>query len=271
MLYRCLEKYSATTKIRWTIDLDKKEISRIGFTDNDGIIDCTTDLTLDKITIPAIFRGSDGKPINIKSIGSSVFAHSFQKIKIRTLEVGQGIECLKKNAFEGKAVNIEEIIIPNSIKTISRLCFSHSSISTITLPNSITNIYPYAFAYTEKLKKIKIPNSCKKIGECAFALSNIEEVIIKDNVKDIGRAAFYGCKNLKEFTWPEKCKVIQDNCFNGCDNLCSVKFNAPIVEIQTSAFDGTKITELDFSHLVTAPIINDDVNLIVKKPFYTMG
>ena len=75
-----------------------------------------------------------------------------------------------------------------------------SSLTSITIPNSVTSIRMYAFAYCSSLTSITIPN----------------------NVPTIWFSTFYNCSSLTSVTIGNGVEVIAEGSFEGCDNLKSV-------------------------------------------------
>ena len=65
----------------------------------------------------------------------------------------------------------------------------------IEIPNGVTSIGEYAFAYCSGLTSITIPDSVTSIGEYAFAYcSGLTSVTIPDSVTSIGNRAFCDCR-----------------------------------------------------------------------------
>ena len=66
------------------------------------------------------------------------------------------------------------------------------------IPNSVTSIGDWAFAYCSGLTSVTIPNSVTSIGYYAFGYcSGLTSVTIGDSVTSIGYYAFYYCSSLK--------------------------------------------------------------------------
>ena len=74
--------------------------------------------------------------------------------------------------------SLTSITIPNSVTSIGYYAFRNcSGLQSITIPNSVTIILDYAFSGCSSLTSITIPNSVTRIGSCAFDLcENIENV-----------------------------------------------------------------------------------------------
>ena len=96
--------------------------------------------------------------------------------------------------------SLTSITIPNSVTSIGNNAFNLcTSLTSITIPNSVTLIGGSAFSCCESLTSITIPNSVTSIGEYAFwGCDALESVLIPNSLTDIGRVAF-----------PEHTKVIR--------------------------------------------------------------
>ena len=97
-----------------------------------------------------------------------------------------------------------EVVIPSSITVegqeypvaiIGKSAFSDcSSLTSITIPNSVTSIGDGAFYKCSGLTSVTIPNSVTSIGNSAFyGCSGLTSVTIPNSVTSIGDGAFYFC------------------------------------------------------------------------------
>lgn len=90
-----------------------------------------------------------------------------------------------------------------TVTGIGRLCFLGRKITAVTLPETLKNIAPMAFAYTE-LTKIHIPDLVEVVGESAFEnCSKALGLYIGKSVREVGKNAFLECWYLKEITLGE--------------------------------------------------------------------
>ena len=72
------------------------------------------------------------------------------------------------------------------------------SLTSITIPNSVTSIGERAFQYCSNLTSINLPNSVTSIGDYAFANCSLASIIIPNSVKSIGDFAFSECSGLQD-------------------------------------------------------------------------
>ena len=85
------------------------------------------------------------------------------------------------------------------IKSLGPKAFdSCSSLTSISLPNSLTTIEPYAFHSCENLTTISLPNSLTTIGSYAFEhCDSLTSVSLPNRLTSIEEFAFSGCSNLE--------------------------------------------------------------------------
>ena len=112
-----------------------------------------------------------------------------------------------------------------------------SSLTSVTIPNSVTRIGSSAFSDCSSLKSVTIPNSVTSIGECAFSgCKSLTSVTIPNSVTSIGYAAFDGCESLTFVTILNGVTSIGDRAFYGCESLTSVTIPNSVTSIGRGAF-----------------------------------
>ena len=102
------------------------------------------------------------------------------------------------SAFYACIPSLTSITIPNSVTSIGHMAFDGcSSLANITIPNSVTSIGTQAFKGCTSLTSIIIPDSVTSIGENAFSkCHNLTSITISNNITSAGKAIFYKCYNL---------------------------------------------------------------------------
>jgi hypothetical protein len=101
----------------------------------------------------------------------------------------------------GGAVSIPGAIDGLPVTRIGDRAFSASSLTVVTIPNSVSSIGNEAFSSCATLSIVTIPNSVSKIGNEAFAgCTNLTSITIPDSVVTIGDRAFLGCRTLQTIT-----------------------------------------------------------------------
>ncbi|MDY4584799.1 MAG: leucine-rich repeat protein, partial [Candidatus Onthomorpha sp.] len=86
-----------------------------------------------------------------------------------------------------------------------------------------------AFAYCSSLTSVTIPNSVTEIDDYAFYdCSSLTSVTIPNSVTEIDDYAFYDCSSLSSITIGNSVTSIGNSAFSGCNNLTSIVSNAVI-------------------------------------------
>jgi hypothetical protein len=128
-----------------------------------------------------------------------------------------------------------------------------SSLTSVTIPNSIITINSTAFGSCTSLTNITIPNSVTTIGDSAFfSCTSLTSVTIPNNVTTIGNGAFTNCSGLTSITIPNSVTTIGSGAFSGCTNLTSVTIGNNVTSINGGAFAGCAgLTSITIPNSVT--------------------
>ena len=158
---------------------------------------------------------------------------------------------INERAFYGCS-SLTSVTIPNSVTSIGSSAFSEcSSLTSVTIPNSITSIGSFVFSGCSSLTSITIPNSVTSIGYSAFyGCSSLTSVVIPNSVTSIGGSAFYGCSGLNSVTIPVSVTSVGGSAFSGCSGLTSVAWNAKNCSDFSSAPFTSAVTSFTFGNEV---------------------
>ena len=145
---------------------------------------------------------------------------------------------MANNAFRN-CKSLTSVTIPNSVTSIEDYVFADcSSLTSITIPESVTSIGDYAFAFCSSLTSITIPESVTSIGNSAFSsCSGLTSVTIGNNVTSIGDYAFCNCYSLTSVTIGNSVTSIGYEAFYGCKSLTSITIPESVSNIESYAFN----------------------------------
>ncbi len=122
-------------------------------------------------------------------------------------------------------------------KTITVTGVKDKNITSIEIPDIVTNIGYHAFEGCSKLTSVTIPDSVTSIGEYAFQYCfSLTSVTIGNGVTSIGDYAFYNCSSLTSVTIPDSVTSIGDSAFSACSKLTSVTIGNSVTSIGYRAF-----------------------------------
>ena len=152
----------------------------------------------------------------------------------------------------------------------------------IAIPDGVTSIPSYAFAYQTGITSVTIPDSVTSIGSSAFygctnliqkengvsyvdkwvidCDNSVGEVTLRNDTMGIGDSAFSGCTGLTSINIPDGVTSIGDHAFWNCSGLTSVTIGDGVTSIGSYAFR--------YCTGLTSITIPDSVTSIGDSAFY---
>lgn len=140
--------------------------------------------------------------------------------------VSNGAE-VRINAYEGTAT---EVVVPAEInglpvtrlqEGVFREC---KNLTSVTLPDTITEIPDYAFYKCTKLTSVNIPAGVTRIGINAFSgCTDLQTVTLPEGLQTMGYGAFSSAYDLTGvIVLPSTLTSLDGSTFNSCDKLLGV-------------------------------------------------
>lgn len=165
------------------------------------------------------------------------------------------------------------ITFDNEVTVIGNNFNASTTLTSVTLPNSVTSISSNAFKDCTSLQNINIHNNIKSIGNQAFRNTSItkielpygltflgdafnncktlQEATLPNDLTAIPSQLFYGCSSLSKVNIPEKVTTIGQSAFYGCSSLSTITIPNSVTTIQSFAFAATGIIDFTFPNKIT--------------------
>ncbi|UKI47616.1 MAG: leucine-rich repeat domain-containing protein [Clostridiales bacterium] len=148
---------------------------------------------------------------------------------------------------------------------IEDYAFYYAKMGKAILPDGVTNIGDYAFAYCTNMTELNIPQStescgdkysvvkgCRKLEKLtapanvlqgSMSLASLKTLVINGGTSSMGSLS--GCGNLETVVLPEGLTDITTRAFKDCKNLTTINLPSTLTTINQNAFEGCeKITSL---------------------------
>ena len=204
-----------------------------GLTDKTYCSKCNIVLKEAEAIEPTHSVGSDG---SCSACGQIFFTKGLKFSKI------SGKEQYKVTGYTGKA---KEILIPSEynklpVTAIEEYAFEYCEITSISIPNGITEIGAYAFANCAVLESVFLPSSLCQLGEGAFINCVALSAISVPNVGTLPSQCFKDCASLVSVTLAKGIGAIGDEAFYGCSLLTSITLPEGVEQIGAKAFYNCK-------------------------------
>lgn len=226
----------------------------------------------------------DGAINGALTIGDQAF---YACSALQEITLPEGLTEIGSNMFNG-CTALKSVVIPSTVEAIGQAAFGGcSALTGVTFTEGTKPLVfgkegtGYAsqasavFYGCTSLQTLTLPDRITQIGPYAFAAAALTSVNIPKNLTSINRYAFNGCASLESVTFPENCAVTQilsnafDNCsalteidltkatkltkleqyaFRYCRALTSVKLPADLKTIDIGVFTGcSKLASVDFT------------------------
>ena len=149
-----------------------------------------------------------------------------------------------------------------------------NSLTSITIPNSVTIIKDSAFCLCNSLTSITIPNSVTFIGNLAFSnCSGLTSVTIGNSITSIGLGVFAYCTSLTSVNIPNSVTEIGTWAFALCKSLTSINIPDSVTFIGNNAFLNSPLKEVRIPKNCTefyGRSFKETVNVIIDEnnPYY---
>ncbi len=200
--------------------------------DGNGVLTGVSGLTESGMTveIPSEING-----ITVAEIGNEVFADN---TNIGRLVIPDSVTRLGYRMCSG-CTALREVRLPSGLTVIPDEAFDGcSSLQTVNFPGTLKEIRSDAFCGTA-LTEFVAPDSLTDIWGYAFKdCADLAKVDLK-NVRDLGSGAFQNCTALQSVRLADKMTGLSDHIFDGCASLAEIDMPDNPIAVSFTMLDGT--------------------------------
>lgn len=140
---------------------------------------------------------------------------------------------------------ITSVTIPEGVTELADCAFFRcKGLEKVVLPESLKTIGKSVFAGCERLETVTLPAKLRSIGDGAFSgCTRFEKIVIPDSVKSMGTGVFSQCARLREVTLPKGLKEL-DGTFIDCISLETVPLPKGLTKLDRTFMDCTGLREV---------------------------
>lgn len=188
-------------------------------------------------------QGSNAPWIGQRLLGTDYY--------IEKIVIEEGCSHIGSNAFYWCG-NIQNVILPSSLKSIGEQAFCESGIPSIVIPDGVETLGASCFNGCSRLIDVVLPSTLKELPERAFAnCTRLENFTMGKNITAIGPYAFLYCSSLKQLELPAGLTEISERMLSGT-GLTSLQLPEGITSIGDYGISGTNIEQLVIPEGVTS-------------------
>ena len=148
-------------------------------------------------------------------LGSQAF---YTSNNIKSVIFPEGYTIIPNGCFN-QAVNLEKVTLPTTLKEIRTQAFCSTKLQSLDIPDNVTTIGTYAFAYMTDLSYLKLPKNLTVIPErLCSGDSSLDKITFPSKVETIGKNAF-SSNGLTSISIPSSVKKIDNYAFAYCDRI----------------------------------------------------
>ena len=168
------------------------------------------------------------------SIGDYAFYHCN---RLPSINIPHGVVTIGSYAFY-QCYLLNNIEFPDSVTTIKEWAFGNCGLTSVVIPNSVTNISCYTFANAHSLIDVTCPISIRYdvLYSCASTVQKL--TLTSDSYYSIDSYTLSGYTDLTSLTLGENIDYIQDYAFSTCTKLTELIFLNDDLYLSDNAFYG---------------------------------
>ena len=147
-----------------------------------------------------------------------------------------------------------DIVIPGTVSyegdtydvtAITSGAFKGLGITSIVLPDGITELPDECFRACGKLSSVTLPSNLRSMGEYCFSGNAIESISLPKTLTSLGEYCFGGCK-LTSIHLPDGITSLPGDCFHGCSSLVEITMSDGVTSFGERCFTDCSFKSFDF-------------------------
>ncbi|WP_293964776.1 leucine-rich repeat domain-containing protein [uncultured Porphyromonas sp.] len=150
---------------------------------------------------------------------------------------------------------LQSVKLPTSLKAIGVKAFYNDiALTEIEIPEGVTSLGGYAFAFCKGLKRATVPGTVKRVESYVFlGCVALEEISLGEGMTKIGGDMFNGCKSLSKIQLPSTIETIEAQSFKGCVLLTELTIPATCQQVGIQILRDCPAMKVITSLATTAP------------------
>jgi len=179
-----------------------------------------------------------------------------------TETLGDGTLAVTGYTGQNRFVWIPEEINGMKVTRIKERAFADQNITKVIIPEGVTAIEGWAFAWCYSLSSVVLPSTLRELGDGAFNYCNLTEIELPEELTTLGNSVFNSNRNLAALHIPASVTDIGGNMFRGCGGLKTLSVAEENVAYK--AVDGVLMTK-DGKELIVYLAGNDRTHYTVPE------
>ena len=129
------------------------------------------------------------------------------------------------------------ITIPDTVTEIGEDAFAYTNLTSIVIPDTVTEIGNWAFNDCKQLSSVSLSSKLTELGRSVFSnCTCLTSIRIPDTVTGMGDSVFSDCTALKDITWSKALETIESYAFQNCSALTDVTIPDSVKSIGPGVF-----------------------------------
>ena len=164
---------------------------------------------------------------------------------------GRGSDVTVENNTVGEEVSVKSTYYKNGVILASGTGYSGATLykvpadyaeTTVSVPEGVTNIGGYAFAYNSNVQKIVLPSTVTTLNDRAFRDTSASQVVLNEGLTNISYQAFRNALNVKSVEIPSTVTTISKEAFQN-SGITELVIPANVTTIEYGGLRDMKMLE----------------------------